>query len=225
MSPTRKPIPTESRTPRKAGSDVEDVPLSIQIEPTLEERVIYINRSAKVVKGGRRFSFSALVVVGDRQGKVGLGYGKAGDVSEAIRKATEYARRNLTPVARKDSTIPHEIIYDYDGAKILLKPASPGTGIIAGRTVRAVVELAGIRDVLTKALGSTNPVNLAKATFEALLQLRTKEEIFQLRGLPVKKQLGEQSSNFSVHEGSVNSPEDGKTALSVERESNGTSGH
>lgn len=151
----------------------------------IQEKVIFINRSAKVVKGGRRFSFSALVAAGDRKGNVGLGLGKAREVSEAIRKGTENARSSMRKVALRDSTIPHEVLVHFDGAQVLLRPASPGTGVIAGKTVRAVLELAGLRDVLSKSLGSKNPANVAKATLAALNQLRLREEIFTLRGLPV----------------------------------------
>jgi len=152
----------------------------------LSEKVVFINRCAKVVKGGRRFSFSALVVSGDKAGKVGFGFGKANEVSEAIRKASEAAKKSLIKVATQENTIPHEVIGEHGGGRVLLRPASPGTGIIAGGGVRAVVEAAGIRDVLAKSLGSSNHANVVKATLEALRQLRRKEEIFKLRGLTFK---------------------------------------
>lgn len=148
----------------------------------LGEKVIFINRSSKVVKGGRRFSFSALVVVGDKQGKVGLGLGKAGEVADAIRKGSENARSGMVNIALRDNTIPHEVTCVYDGARVLLRPASPGTGVIAGKTVRAVLELAGVRNVLSKSLGSNNAANVAKATLTALLQLRLREQIYEQRG-------------------------------------------
>lgn len=149
----------------------------------LAEKVIFINRSAKVVKGGRRFSFSALVVAGDRQGRVGLGLGKGTEVSDAIRKGGDGAKSALKSVSLAGNTIPHEVYSTFGGAKVLLRPASPGTGLICGKTVRAVVESAGIKDILSKSLGSKNAANVAKATLKALLQLRTREAILKSRGL------------------------------------------
>jgi small subunit ribosomal protein S5 len=153
----------------------------------LTEKVVFINRSAKVVKGGRRFNFSALVVVGDKRGKVGVGLGKAGEVADAIRKGGEMARTQMVGVSLKDATIPHEVFSHYCGAKVLLRPASPGTGIIAGKTVRAVLESAGVKDVLSKSLGSKNAANVVKATLTALLSLRLREDIYGGRGIQIKK--------------------------------------
>jgi small subunit ribosomal protein S5 len=149
---------------------------------TLEERVVQINRVAKVVKGGRRFSFSAIVVVGDGQGHVGVGLGKAGEVPESIRKGVEDAKKHLIRVPLVGTTIPHEVTQRYGASTVLLKPASQGTGVIAGGSVRAVVTAAGIRDILSKSLGSTNPVNVVRATHEALKSMRSAEEIGQRRG-------------------------------------------
>jgi len=147
------------------------------------EKVVFINRCAKVVKGGRRFSFSALIVAGDHDGKVGVGFGKANEVSEAIRKASEAARKSMEKMSLYENTIPHEVIGEYDGARVLLRPASPGTGVIAGGGVRAVAEAAGIRDVLAKSIGSSNHANVVKATLAALRSLRRREEIFKARGI------------------------------------------
>ena len=146
------------------------------------EKVVHINRCAKVVKGGRRFSFSALVVSGDREGKVGFGFGKAQEVAECIKKASESSKKFMVSVNITNNTIPHPVIGEHGGGRVMLLPASPGTGLIAGGGVRAVVEAAGIKDILAKSMGSNNQANVVKATINALEQLRTKEQIYALRG-------------------------------------------
>ena len=151
------------------------------------EKVIRVNRSSKVVKGGRRFSFSALVVVGDGKGQAGLGFGKANEVSEAIRKALEDARKNMVRISTYRSTIPFKIVGKYKGGQVLLKPATSGTGIIAGGAVRAVMEAVGIRDILSKSLGSNNSTNVAKAAMKALMELVTKKEAFKRRGIVINE--------------------------------------
>lgn len=172
--------PRGPRRPRRPGGDNSDD------KGEFAEKTVFINRSSKVVKGGRRFSFSALIVVGDRQGRVGLGLGKGKEVSEAIRKGGENAKSRLLAVSLKDKTIPHEVYSHFGGAKVLLRPASPGTGLICGKTVRAIVESVGIKDILSKSLGSKNAANVAKATLKALLQLRRRENIYKARGLEAR---------------------------------------
>jgi small subunit ribosomal protein S5 len=181
-----RPLAKPGRRNRRASEPGEGIDGQ---EPgkELSEKVVYINRSAKVVKGGRRFSFSALVVTGDKHGRVGVGLGKAGEVADAIRKGGDVARTSMVTVALKGNTLPHEVLAEFCGARVLLRPASPGTGIIAGKTVRAVLESAGVKDVLTKSLGSKNAANVVKATLGALRRLRLKEEILKSRGLAVKE--------------------------------------
>src|SRR5258707_10569164 len=168
----RRPDRTPDRSPGARGDTTE--------------KVVFINRCAKVVKGGRRFSFSALIVTGDKLGKVGCGFGKANEVSEAIRKASESAKKSMVKISVRDNTIPHEVIGEHGGGRVLLRPASPGTGVIAGGGVRAVVEAAGIRDVLAKSLGSSNHANVGKATLEALSQFLLPAVIIKTRGTAIR---------------------------------------
>lgn len=156
----------------------------------LQERLVAVNRVSKTVKGGRIARFAALMVVGDGNGHVGYGLGKAAEVPEAIRKGIEDAKKNMIEVSLKDTTIPHEVLGEYGAGRVLLKPAAPGTGVIAGKTVRAVVELAGIKNIRAKSLRSNNPANVVKATFEGLTTLRTAEEVAQIRGIDVEKVKG-----------------------------------
>src|SRR5207237_9853210 len=168
-NPGRRPDRSTDKTPAARGDTTE--------------KVVFISRCGKVVRGGRRFSFSALIVAGDYNGKFGVGFGKANEVAEAIRKASESARKSMEKVSLHENTIPHETIGEYGGGRVLLRPASPGTGVIAGGGVRAVVEAAGIRDVLAKSLGSSNHANVVKATMAALQALRRSDEILQVRGI------------------------------------------
>ena len=161
----------------------------------LADRVVRVNRVAKVVKGGRKFSFSALIVVGDMNGRVGAGIGKAREVTEAIRKGMEVAKRNMITVPMVGTTIPHEVRLKLGSAKIMLKPAAPGTGVISGGAMRAVIETAGIKDILTKSHGTNNPINTVRATLAALQQLRTVQQIAELRGKEVEQIVGRRLAN------------------------------
>ena len=170
----------------------------------LQERVIEINRVAKVVKGGRRFSFTALVAVGDENDVVGIGYGKAREVPLAIQKAVENARKNLIRIPKYGDTITHKIIGRYGAGHVVLRPASPGTGVIAGGGVRAVLELGGVRDILTKSVGTQNPINLVKATMDGIIRLRRPEEVAELRGLTITEVLGIDKDTKAKEEASTN---------------------
>jgi small subunit ribosomal protein S5 len=167
------------RGPRRDNR--RDQPVQTGDGPAMIEKVVFINRCAKVVKGGRRFSFAALTVVGDQKGNIGVGYGKANEVPDAIKKSTEHARKRLMHVKLKGDTIPHDVFGEFDGGKVLLKPASPGTGLIAGGGVRAVLEAAGIKNVLTKSMGSKNHIAVVNATVNALLQLKLAEDFAKIR--------------------------------------------
>ncbi len=153
----------------------------------LEEKIVLINRVAKVVKGGRRFSFSALAVVGDGNGHVGVGFGKANEVPDAIRKSVDAGKKEVFKINLRNSTIPHQVIGEYKSARVILKPATPGTGIIAGGSVRAVLEKAGVSDILAKSNGSRNPINIVKATLNGLLKLRSLKEVADMREIPLNK--------------------------------------
>ncbi len=185
MPPERRPRlarpPIAKAKNTVPGAAAEDLDLDQRGE--LIEKVVYVNRSSKVTKGGRKFHFSALIVVGNRCGQVGCGFGKANEVADAIRKGTEQAKGAMVRMNLKNTTIPHEVIGMYGGGRVLLRPASPGTGVIAGGSVRAVLEAVGVRDVLSKSLGSSNAVNVVKATLDALTQLRPLSEIYRVRGM------------------------------------------
>ena len=183
---------------RRGGRERDTNQSAAPVRGETTEKVVFINRCAKVVKGGRRFSFSALIVAGDHDGKVGCGFGKANEVAEAIRKASESARKAMVRVAVHQNTIPHEVLGEFGGGRVLLRPASPGTGVIAGGGVRAVVEAAGIKDVLAKSLGSGNHANVVKATLEALGQLRLRDDTMKLRGIKSGGQRAENQFSDSV---------------------------
>jgi len=169
------------------GRGDEYMQMAANEEKEFKESVVFVNRVSKVVKGGRRFGFSAMVVVGDSNGSVGIGYGKAKDVSDAIKKGVTKAKKEMYKIKTRNNTIPHTVIGVHSGAKVLLRPASPGTGVIAGGAVRAIIEAAGIQDILTKSLGSDNNLNIVKATMEALISLKNAREVARLRGIPVER--------------------------------------
>lgn len=166
-----------SKNRTKAGAE--------NANPEFIEKVLYINRCSKVVKGGRKFSFSALVLVGDEKGRIGYGFAKANEVSDAIRKGSEAAKKNVFSFEMEDTTIPHDVLVEWDGAKILLKAAPEGTGVVAGSKIRSVLELGGIKNVVAKSLGSNNPINLVRGTIKALMELRNRKKTFEARGITV----------------------------------------